>query len=150
MAIGSVPFPTPQAFSGGADFSPLANLGNVYQQAQDRQRMQAALAQMGNDPAANAQALIRTADPRLVEAGVRAMASQADRAQYQQQIDLARQKWEAEQEQNSSEYRTKQAVANGLDPKAPEVRAWIMTGQNFPTARVGMGTPSYVVGPEGK
>ena len=32
-------------FSGGADFAPLGNLGNVYQAQQDRQRQLAALGQ---------------------------------------------------------------------------------------------------------
>jgi hypothetical protein len=37
MAINPLSFPMPQAFSGGADFTPLANLGNVVQEAQKRQ-----------------------------------------------------------------------------------------------------------------
>jgi hypothetical protein len=39
MAINPVSFPTPQAFSGGVDFSPLANLGNVAREAQKQQSL---------------------------------------------------------------------------------------------------------------
>jgi hypothetical protein len=60
-------------FSGGADFAPLGNLGNVYQAQQDRQRQLAALGQLGTDPTQNAMALIKSNDPRLAQQGIELM-----------------------------------------------------------------------------
>jgi hypothetical protein len=48
MAINSLTFTQPQAYSGGADFSQLANLGNVYREAQNRDKLSA----LGKDLAA--------------------------------------------------------------------------------------------------
>jgi hypothetical protein len=45
MAINPTSFPMPAAFSGGVDFSPLANLGNVAREARNQQM----LANLGND-----------------------------------------------------------------------------------------------------
>jgi hypothetical protein len=39
MAINPLQLPSSQAFSGGLDFSPLANLGKVYEQAQNQQKL---------------------------------------------------------------------------------------------------------------
>jgi hypothetical protein len=39
MAINPLQLPSAQAFSGGLDFSPLANLGEVYKKAQNEQRL---------------------------------------------------------------------------------------------------------------
>jgi hypothetical protein len=39
MAINQLQLPSSQAFSGGLDFSPLANLGEVYKKAQNEQRL---------------------------------------------------------------------------------------------------------------
>jgi len=60
-------------YSGGADFSPLANLGNVMQAQQDRQRQLAALGQLGTDPTQNAMTLIKSNDPRLAQTGLELM-----------------------------------------------------------------------------
>jgi hypothetical protein len=70
MAINPTSFPMPQAFSGGVDFSPLANLGNVYRQGQQQAAQQQTLAQLGNDPNANAQLLIKSGVPELVTKGL--------------------------------------------------------------------------------
>ena len=47
--VNPISFPTPQAYSGGADFSMLANLGNVYKKAQEDARQQEALGKLGPD-----------------------------------------------------------------------------------------------------
>src|SRR6516164_255856 len=60
-------------FSGGADFAPLGNLGNVMQAQQDRQRQLAALGQLGTDPTQNAMTLIKSNDPRLAQQGIELM-----------------------------------------------------------------------------
>src|SRR6516162_5074609 len=60
-------------YSGGADFAPLGNLGNIYQAQQDRQRQLAALGQLGTDPTQNAMTLIKSNDPRLAQQGIELM-----------------------------------------------------------------------------
>lgn len=139
MAIGSVSFPQPQAYSGGADFTPLANLGNVYQQAQARDRQLAALARLGTDPTANAAILMQSGDPTLVGQGMTAQGQQADRAermrefQAQQAIRQSQER-RAQQtfEEDSVEGRTAKLVGAGLDPNDPLNRAYVATGQNPP------------------
>jgi hypothetical protein len=42
---------------------------------------------------------------------------------------------------DTPEYRTQQIKDLGLDPNDPAVKAWRVTGQNFPGARAGMGQP---------
>lgn len=139
MPVNSVSFPTPQAYSGGIDWSPLANLGNVYQQAQARDRQQAALSQLGSDPTANAQALIQSNDPTLAQLGIK--------MQQQQQADVeSRREFEAQQrireqtaaqaketfEEDSPTARAQKLVKQGIDPKDPAWRPWIITGQGAP------------------
>jgi hypothetical protein len=148
MAINPTSFPMPQAFSGGVDFSPLANLGNVYRQGQQQAAQQQALAQLGPDPVANNQFLIKSGVPELVQAGIRGQAEQATRAENIRQFNLQQairektSKREQEKfEQDSPEYRGQQIKDLGLDPNDPAVKAWRVTGQNFPGARAGMGQP---------
>jgi hypothetical protein len=150
MAINQVSFPTPQAFSGGVDFSPLANLGNVVRQGQQQAAQQQALAQLGPDPVANSQFLIKSGVPELVQAGVRMQGQQATNAEdirqfnaqqqvREQQLGLAKERAEAD----TPEYRTKQqqqAIAAGqLPPESmsdPAWSSWRMTGQNIPSAAI--------------
>ena len=79
-------------YSGGADFAPLGNLGNVMQAQQDRQRQLAALGQLGTDPTQNAMALIKSNDPRLAQTGLELMQN-LTRQKYQeaQQAESVRQ-----------------------------------------------------------
>jgi hypothetical protein len=148
MAINPTSFPMPQAFSGGVDFSPLANLGNVYRQGQQQAAQQQTLAQLGPDPVANSQFLIKSGVPELVQAGVRMQTEQANRAENIRQFNLQQairektSKREQEKfEQDSPEYRGQQIQDLGLDPNDPAVKAWRVTGQNFPGVRAGMGQP---------
>ena len=126
-------------FSGGADFAPLGNLGNVMQAQQDRQRQLAALGQLGTDPTQNAMAFIKSGDPRMAQQGVE-MLNQITTQQRQQALlniqqqhaSLEQKKFEAEQEQQSDAYRKQQLIDAGLDPESPEGRTYRVTGQNFP------------------
>jgi hypothetical protein len=81
MAINPTSFPMPQAFSGGVDFSPLANLGNVIRQGRQQAATEQTLAQLGPDPVANNQLLIRSQVPELVQAGLKGQNQQQERAE---------------------------------------------------------------------
>src|SRR6516162_9070253 len=94
-------------YSGGADFAPLGNLGNVMQQQQDRQRQLAALGQLGTDPTQNAMTLIKSNDPRLAQQGIELMQN------------ITRQKYlESQQAESQREF----ALTNKL-AQAKEARA---------------------------
>jgi hypothetical protein len=77
MAINPTSFPMPQAFSGGVDFSPLANLGNVYRQGQEQDAQRRVLGQLGTDSAANAQLLATSGVPSLATLGMTMQQQQA-------------------------------------------------------------------------
>ena len=68
--VNPLTFQTPQAFSGGADFSQLSKLGDIYRAGQDRDAQQTALQRLGNDPAMNAQILIKSGVPSLAQLGI--------------------------------------------------------------------------------
>jgi hypothetical protein len=68
--VDQINFPAPQAWSGGADFSPLANLGNVYRDAQSEAAKSRALSQLGADPNANMQTLLQSGVPSLATIGL--------------------------------------------------------------------------------
>jgi hypothetical protein len=149
MAINPTSFPMPAAFSGGVDFSPLANLGNVYRQGQMQDATRQTLAQLGPDPVANTQFLIKSGVPELVQAGVKMQSDLATRAEDVRQFNLAQQvregklKLEKEAaEADTPEYRQKQldtAIAAGkLPPEAaqdPSWQAYIQTGQKVALQR---------------
>lgn len=104
MAVGGISFPTPQAFSGGVDWSPLANLGNVYQAGQDRNRKLSALAQLGNDPTANAQVLIRSGDPTLAAQGINMQSQQAARDEQVREFNAQQQIRQAEEHRRQKDW----------------------------------------------
>jgi hypothetical protein len=70
MPVNPISFPAPQAWSGGVDFSPLANLGNVYRDAQSEAAKSRALAQLGQGADVDAQTLLRSGVPSLVTLGI--------------------------------------------------------------------------------
>ena len=133
-----------------SQWSQLANLGNVYQQAQDRARQQATLAQLGTDPTANNQLLIKSGIPDLMKLGVEQQNRQTTQAQSasqftqaqalrQKQFDLLTKKYN----EDSPEYRGRQLddmiSAGTLPPEAksdPAWRAWQATGQNIPSTAI--------------
>src|SRR6516225_11582583 len=128
-------------YSGGADFAPLANLGNVMQAQQDRQRQLAALGQLGTDPTQNAMTLIKSNDPRLAQQGIELMqnitrqkyleSTQAENVRQfniQQQGEeatrkLAREKFESEDPDTRQESWLKGHP--GGDVNSPQAQAYI-------------------------
>lgn len=81
MAVAPLQIPqSAQAFSGGVDFSPLANLGNVYKQAQADAVKQQTLASLGQGGQADAAALLKSGDISLAQLGVALRNRQEDQA----------------------------------------------------------------------
>jgi hypothetical protein len=130
----------PQAFSGGADFTPLANLGKVYQEGQDRQNRLSALAQLGNDPNQNALTLIQSGDPTLAQAGLTMQGQQADRAERQREWEAGNTRAQAiearaaaRDQEDSAEGRTQKLVAANLNPNDPAYQVYVATGAQPPS-----------------
>jgi len=111
-------------YSGGADFAPLGNLGNVMQAQQDRQRQLSALGQLGTDPTQNAMTLIKSNDPRLAQTGLELMQN-LTRQKYleSQQAESIRQ-FQAEQGVRESAEKRAQAEFEASDPDARQA-AWV-------------------------
>lgn len=131
--VNPISFPMPQAFSGGVDFSPLANLGNVYRQAQERDQLQQALSRFGNNPATNAQLAVTSGVPSLAELGLRMQGQQATQAENVRQFNveqalkernanLAREKFEADDPAVRLQNWTK--LNPGKDPNSAEAQAY--------------------------
>jgi hypothetical protein len=128
MAINALSFPVPQPFNTAtADFSPLANLGNVYQQAQQGAMQQAALANLGNDPTANAQTLIKSGVPSLAQLGINLQSQQQARAEQireyeaQQRIrEAAETRAQETYEKSDADEAAAAAAIGKLFPAAPQ------------------------------
>jgi hypothetical protein len=145
--VNPISFPTPQAYSAGADFTPLANLGNVYQKAQEQARQQEALASLGLDPEANAQILTGSGVLPLAQLGLsmqdKSIARQREDAanalaqsnwQQQQAIRAAQEKRAAETfEEDSPEGRRKKLVEAGVNPDDPAYTIYRATGEKPPS-----------------
>jgi hypothetical protein len=133
--VDQINFPAPQAWSGGADFSPLANLGNVYRDAQSEAAKSRALSQLGADPNANMQTLLQSGVPSLATIGLNLQQKGIEQQREDQRnaiADYYRQQEEARRQgtydEDSPEARTKKIVAAGLDPKTPEAMRYIAAG----------------------
>jgi hypothetical protein len=155
MAINplSVPNFSVTPYSGGADFSQLANLGNVYQEGQMQNRRLAVLGQLGSDPTQNAMLMIKSGDPTMAQQGINLMNQVTQQQRYAQELDIRQRAEKRAQEtfeQNSPEYRRQQVIDAKLDPNSPEAKVFIATGQNFPGTRAGLGTPTYTRDDQGK
>jgi hypothetical protein len=138
MAIGGVSFPTPQAYSGGADFTPLANLPKIYQQAQEDAQKRDALNALGDDPTANMQTLIKSGVPSLAQLGLSMQSQQAARDEQVREFNAQqsiRQAAENRAQQTFDEDtptgRAQKLVAAGLKPN--DYRLFVATGQNPPS-----------------
>lgn len=145
--VNPISFPTPQAYSGGADFSMLANLGNVYKKAQEDARQQEALGKLGQGQEADAQTLLTSNVPSLAQLGLnmqdRSVTRQREDVtnaqaqsnwQQQQAIRTAEEKRRAETfEEDSPEGRKKKLVAAGMNADDPNFQAHIATGAPLPT-----------------
>jgi hypothetical protein len=82
MAIGSLQIPQSNINNlvDQSTWAGLSNLGNVYQKGQEQARQQSALAQLGNDPKANAQILVSSGVPSLMQLGLSYQEKDVDRA----------------------------------------------------------------------
>src|SRR6516164_8045136 len=109
-------------YSGGADFAPLGNLGNIYQAQQDRQRQLAALGQLGTDPTQNAMALIKSGDPRMAQQGIELMNQITTQQRQQALLGIQQQELKLKQEaaeKDTTDYRKQTLRDAGIDPKDP-------------------------------
>ena len=68
--VNPIQITQPQAYSGGADFTPLAGLYDVYKRSQERAMQEAALARLGPNMEQNTQALIASGVPGLASQGL--------------------------------------------------------------------------------
>jgi hypothetical protein len=141
-----------QAYSGGADFTPLAKLGDIYAATQDRNRMLSTLGQLGQDPTQNAMLMIRSGNPDIAAQGLHLMqqiTAQKDIEQRQAEsvrefetrnkIAQAQEARAAEDARRASpEYRLGVAKANNLDMSDPEVQGYIQGG-DYPGVKPNVG-----------
>jgi hypothetical protein len=137
----SVPNFSVTPYSGGADFSQLANLGNVYQEGQMQNRKLSVLGQLGNDPMQNSMLMIKSGVPELAQQGMNLMnqVTQQQRYAAQQQENirefdiqqqgaeaerkLAREKFEADDPDTRQEAWLKGHP--GGDVNSPQAQAYI-------------------------
>lgn len=164
-----------QSFSGGADFSSLANLGNVYKQAQADAVKQQTLASLGQGGQADAAALLKSGDLSLAQLGIALRNRQEDQARQatQDQRQSARdavsdQHWSAsfglqkraadradEGPVETAAQRAKAAGSYGIEAGTPEFKTYVLTGKlpdsiaNGGQPEVGL-NPAYGVGQDGK
>ena len=137
MAINplSVPNFSVTPYSGGADFSQLANLGNVYQEGQMQNRKLSVLGQLGNDPMQNAMLLVKSGVPELSKQGLDLMNQVTTQNRFAEELKLRKEA----AEKDTTEYRRQALKYAGMDPNSPAAQEFIATGQNFPNRRVGLG-----------
>lgn len=145
--VNSVSFPAPQAWSGGADFTPLANLGNVYQKAQEQARQQQALAALGQGQDADTRTLLTSGTLPLAQLGLTMQQKGIEQQRedqrnavldyYRQRQDTRAQAQETRTagtyEEDSPEGRTKKLVGAGLDPNDPAYSVYKATGAQPPS-----------------
>lgn len=147
MAINQLQIPS-YAAPQSLDFSSLANLGQVYQKAQQdhlRQQTLASLGQGGQD----AQTLLQSGDLTLAQLGVQMQNRQSDQerqvrqdafqreesARSQQNADRSfglQQRASARADEGPVETASQRALAaraNGVDPNTPAGKAYILTGK---------------------
>jgi hypothetical protein len=125
----------PSGINSQADFSPLAQLGSIYQKAQQDAANKAAFAayQQTGDPSA----LLASGDMNLARLGVEArnhldtlkqqqiQNARADKAEGRAQYEFDH---TPDPEDTTPTQRAALAAKNGLDPKSPEGRQYILSG----------------------
>jgi hypothetical protein len=134
MAINPISYQVPQAFSGGADFTPLAKLGDVYQAQQDRQAQQTALAQLGGGEASDTLALIRSGVPSLATIGLNMQNKVIERQREDQANALEKAHWEAKFALLKDEAERKNMTP--LELAQEKTKAWVALGKK-------VGDPGY-------
>ena len=142
--IPQLQVPQMGAVSGGADFSPLAQLPQLYQKYQQDQANKAAFAQyqQTGDP----KALIGSGDMNLARLGVEAQShmdllkqqgienTRADISQgflrnQDTRAAAVEARAAAKDEEDTGTWRTKNLVAQGIDPNTPEGKSYIIGGK---------------------
>jgi hypothetical protein len=127
MAINPLQLPSAQAFSGGLDFSPLGNLGQVYQKAQAQRGLQDALSGGINpsDPQSLAAlaAKVLPNDPTM-GMSLASLANTASNTQYQHGRDTIGDQWRAQEaaraQQNADRSYGLQEKSFGLQSRAAD------------------------------
>lgn len=144
--VNPISYQPQQAFSGGADFTPLANLGNVYKKAQEDARQQAALGMLGQGQEADTRTLLQSGVMPLAQLGLgmqdKSIARQREdvanaqaQANFQEQQKIRAAEEARRQEtfdEDSPEGRSKKLVAAGLNPKDPLNQVYVATGKEPP------------------
>lgn len=152
--VNPISYQPQQAYSGGADFSQLANLGNVYQKAQEQARQQSALGMLGQGEEADTRTLLQSGVLPLAQLGL----GMQDKSVTRQREDLRnvvldrradtadrraggyltiaqqqeRRASEASEEA-TPEGRRKKLIAANMNPDDPNFAAHIATGAALPT-----------------
>jgi hypothetical protein len=144
MAINplSVPNFSVTPYSGGADFSQLAKLGDVYQEGQMQNRRLAVLGQLGPDPTQNAMLMIKSGDPTMAQHGIELMNQVTQQQRQNALLGVQQQELKLKQEaaeKDTTEYRKQTLKDANINPDSPAAQEFIATGQNFPNRRVGLG-----------
>jgi hypothetical protein len=133
MAINQLQLPSAQAFSGGLDFSPLGNLGQVYQKAQAQRGLQDALSGGINpsDPQSLAAlaAKVLPNDPTM-GMSLASLANTASNTQYQHGRDTTNDQWR-EQEAARSQGNTDRSygLQANADARAAEAQRLVVQKQ---------------------
>jgi hypothetical protein len=140
MALEPVSYSNINSAVDPSTWQSLGNLGKVYQQAQADQLKQNTLAQLGPDAAKNANLLISSGHPDLAQLGLTLQNRLQDqqredarfavtdaRANAQLAIQQAQEgRAAAKDEEDSPTWRAKNLVAQGIDPRLPESKAYII------------------------
>jgi hypothetical protein len=136
MAINPLGFPTPGAFGeANIDWTPLANLGNVYRQGQEQAATQRTLAQLGQDPAANNALLIKSGVPALVTLGLNQQNTLAE--QQRQAAQDAERRREFELNYGLAKQRTESETMTQSE-KLDDMRKWLVAHKIDPDSDQGM------------
>lgn len=139
MAINPLTFTNPQAYSSGFDFSPLAKLGDIYREAQDRTNRQNTLSALGGEPTQDAMTLIRSGDPGLVQLGINMRNRLTDQAREDARYavtdpraerllkiqEAAATRAEKDWQENDPKVRRARIIANGGNPDDPRYENYI-------------------------
>lgn len=143
MAIAPLQIPQLGAVSGGMDFSPLANLGNVYRQAQQEQQKKEALSALaGGDPnSLDIRPLLASGDMSLAQLGINLRNRDQDLQRQGERDKIGDQHWAAsydlqkrsadradEGPVEKAQQRARLLQQQGIDPNSPEGKAFIISG----------------------
>lgn len=141
MAINPLQIPS-YAAPQTLDFSPLANLGNVYRKAQEDEKRKMTLASLGQGGEVDAQTLLKSGDLSLATLGVQLQNRQNEDAWRRQESERAQKNADRSyglQAQTAARLgegpdvkastRAKMAGQYGITPDMPEFKTFVLTGE---------------------